>query len=644
MPSQHTTRRSIAALLIGVVSSAIFAADPDVQILASGGQTVYRVVIAETPSPQVKAVAEDFVQIFAQMTGATIPLVRDSAPMQDREIIIGPSRHLDNLAMYIDWDKLGEEGYVIRTHQPGGHLALFGGPKGGTRNAVYTFLDEHLGCRFYSPALNVIPKIPNLTLGVMHVEEIPVFEARMMNGCQQLDAYWASRNRMNYFTRSGRHGLPGRGPWEFDWKTLQTHPMVADSWFFAGCPEQKYPAHRGVDDIHGNEEIHSLHKDMLLPSALFETHPEYFAFRHKDASLGDDRRNVRHGNCPTGEGAFEIIVENAKAWLRSNPEARMVSVSQVDRYYACACLRCQAAYQQRDGRWTQPTAPDGRPVRPSAERNRWTEGNVREAAVWFDFINRAAGEIYEEFPDVYVHTLAYYWTRYPVENWKPAPNLIVDYEFLWDCRYHSIAQCPHNEELNGFWTTLRQWLKKGVKVHVWDGVYYHSVIPWPFFTEHRNLRYKEFAMAGVHGVRVHMGFGAQQWLGDLRAYLHVKLLWNPDFNFNAGIAEYCRHAYGPAAEPMLRYVFETQDPANYVWLDWHLGYKGKRPPGFHRIPSDLVKPEVVAHWDTLFQQAQDAAADNADCLTRVERQLKYHNMYKDYIKRGIVKVTEEERR
>ena len=60
------------------------------------------------------------------MTGAKIPLVTDAEPMGAHEIIIGPSKHLDELAMYIDWKVLGEEGYVIRT-QPG-HLALFGGP------------------------------------------------------------------------------------------------------------------------------------------------------------------------------------------------------------------------------------------------------------------------------------------------------------------------------------------------------------------------------------------------------------------------------------------------------------------------------------------------------------------------------------
>lgn len=106
--------------------------DPDELVLAQDGSSDYRVVIAESPDPQVKAVAADFIQIFREMTGAELALVDDAGPMGGHEILIGPSRHLDEVAMYIDWEALGEEGYVIRTRSPsplhpgGPHLALFG--------------------------------------------------------------------------------------------------------------------------------------------------------------------------------------------------------------------------------------------------------------------------------------------------------------------------------------------------------------------------------------------------------------------------------------------------------------------------------------------------------------------------------------
>ena len=616
---QLTLCKACAWLAVGVLLSTARAADPDALILAREGRTEYRVVIAESAEPQVKAVAADFVQIFRQMTGAEIPLMTDAEPMAAHEIMIGPSTHLDELAMYVDWAALGDEGYVIRTQ--GAHLALFGGPRGGTRNAVYTFLDEHLGCRFYSPELNFVPARPELAIGVTHVEAVPVFEARNVNVAQSADPYWSSRNRVNYIYRQARHWLPKEEQDAFSMAEFATHPMVAGSWFFAGCPVPKPSRHRGVDDVHGEEEIHSLHKDMLLPSALYEEHPDYFAFRHEDGIQGDGRRNVRHGNCPTSEGAYKVILENAKQWLRREPWARIISVSQVDRYYACACPRCLKAYEERAGVFTQPLRPDDSPVRPS--RNRWTAGNAREAAVFLDFVNRAADEIHEEFPDVYIHTLAYYWTRYPPDNWEPTDKLIIDYEFLMECRYHSIGQCPFNEDVYGFWTTLRRWTKKCAHVHIWDSCYGHSVAPYPVL-KYRELFYREMAMAGVDGIRIHMCGGPNQWLGELRAYIYAKLIWNPDYDIAAGIAEYCRHAYGKAAAPMLQYVLDTQDPASYELEDWS---RGAKVPGGHIIPSDRVKDDVLKRWDQLFEDAAAAVADDQASLERVQVQRKSHTVY-----------------
>ena len=51
-----------------------------------------------------------------------------------------------------------------------------------------------------------------------------------------------------------------------------------------------------------------------------------------------------------------------------------------------------------------------------------------------------------------------------------------------------------------------------------------------------------------------------QWLGELRMYLYAKLLWNPDYDVFAGIAEYCTHAYGAAGEMMHRYLRSVGKP------------------------------------------------------------------------------------
>ena len=606
-------------LLLSASCRVAYSADPDALTLAHDGRTTYRIVIAEDASARVNAVAKDFQGIFREMTGAAIPLVTDEEPMGEREIIIGPSKHLDNLAMYIDWDALGEEGYVIRTHGP--HLALFGGPLGGTRNAVYTFLDEHLGCRFYGRDLNFIPKNPDLTIGILHVEEVPYLEARNPNAVWVGVPLWALRNRINMF-----HGAQAVH-WLYETETFQEEveawmkfandPRLAGFWFFGGNPNRK-PRH--------NDELHTLDRDMLVPSSLFEEHPDYFSLRK---GLHDDKRHPDNGICPTAPGLVEVVAENAKDWIREAPYARIISVSMADRYYACGCPRCLERYQKEKDKWayTQPTKPDGTPTRPS--KNRWIAGNAREAGVFLDFVNRVVDEIHKDFPDIYVHTFAYYWTRYVPDDWQPTDKLIIDLEPLVECRYHSLGQCEHNEEVYGYWTILRRWTKKSKHVWVWDDCYGYSVKPSPVF-KHRNLYYQELRAAGVKGVLAHMCGGADQWIGELRAYIYAKLMWNPDYNIHAGIAEYCTHAYGGASEPMLQYIHETQDPSNYLGTDWEAGSYTK-VAGLHELGDTKtiahVKPEALARWGKLFDEAEAAVAEDAASLDRVRVQHKRHKRY-----------------
>ena len=242
--------------------------DPDRLVLAQNGRSSYRVVIAQEPTPQVEAVARDFVELFGRITGAVIPLATDGTPMTDHEIVIGPGRHLERLALHIDWDALGEEGYVIRTANR--HLVLFGGPRGGTRNAVYTFLDEHLGCRFYSPEFTVIPMNKDLAIDPLHIEKVPVFNARNVNVVQAADPRWASRMRLNLLFRQASFWLPEDQAKKWSWTQYTSSPFLAGTWFFAGRPER---IRRHYVDIH------TLHEKMLLPSSLFEAHSDYFAFR-----------------------------------------------------------------------------------------------------------------------------------------------------------------------------------------------------------------------------------------------------------------------------------------------------------------------------------------------------------------------------
>ena len=607
--SLRKTHLLIVGSLLGTFACNALADNPDALTLARNGRTTYRAVIAQDASLEVKAVAKDFQKIFREMTGATLPLGTDDKPMGEREIIIGPSKHLDNLAMYIDWDALGEEGYIIRTRGP--HLALFGGALGGTRNAVYAFLDEHLGCRFYGRDFSVIPKRSDLSIGILHVEETPAIRARYVNGVWAGNPLWASRMRLSCFLQDAVHWVRKYETFadETDaWEKFARGPALAGSYFYAGNPERR-PRHA--------DEFHTLGRDMLVPSSLFEEHPDYFALRN---GLHDDKRDPDNGICATAPGLVEVVAENAKDWIRRAPYARIISVSMADKYYACGCARCMKEREKEKWTYTQAVKPDGSHTRPA--RTRWLAEGVQAAGVFLDFVNRVADEIHKEFPDILVHTFAYYWTDYPPENWEPARNLVIDLAPLQMCRYHSLGQCEHNEQTYGYWTKLRLWTKTCPRVWVFDYAYGNSERPAPIF-KHRGLHYRELAMAGVDGVMVHMCGGADQWLGELRAYVYAKLMWDPDYDVFAGIEEYCGNAYGTASEAMLTYILETQDPANYERPP--MDKRRIKLPGYHNLGE--VKSEALSRWQKLLDDGAALAGNDPRSLARVETQRRCNEAY-----------------
>lgn len=529
--------------------------------LARDGQSDYRVAIAQDAEQPIPAATQEFVHFFEKITGVTLPIVTDDQPMSDREIIIGPSQHLDNLATYIDWDTLGREGYVIRT--VGDHLLLFGGPGRGTINAVYTFLDEHLGCHWYTPTFNVIPRNPGLAIDVIHVENVPDFESRAMSCINAADPAWASRNRINSFNASMGWGLPS-----CDFTNVNkflADPRLTNTLKFA----MNTVSYRSG---YAPTWVHTLAENQLLPAKYFKEHPEYFGLDEHG------KRNVEITPCLTNPNVLDIVVESARKWLRQTPGANIISISQADQpqYDFCHCTNCTIAGKTFTYKLT--TNPLG--VFPYAKLPSWTnpellrptwdpatsetQSPVRATGVLLEFLNRLATNVESDHPHIFIHTLAYYWTKYPPDDIKLDPNVIVDFAPLNACHYHTFADCSYNEGFKGLWTAIRRWTQASSHTWVWLYDSRTPMDPRPTL-DHLSLQLNELAMAGVAGVYMFTyEFRRYSWLNDLRSYLFAKLLWNPEYDMAKGTQEFADAYYGRAAQPILAYVRSTQESENYV--------------------------------------------------------------------------------
>jgi len=179
-------------------------------VLVENGQARAQVVVADTAPPLVRDAAADFVRVVKRLSGAELALVVESKsdPSSSR-VLIGACnvpRDLEADPAVIKGDG-AYAGYVIAC----GHnvLTLAGNSPAGTANAVYGFLQDQLGVRWFLP-LEIFEITPQLkTVAVPEVRRVvtPSFVCRYgWASWQGENKAWARRNRVS--DREGGYAVP----------------------------------------------------------------------------------------------------------------------------------------------------------------------------------------------------------------------------------------------------------------------------------------------------------------------------------------------------------------------------------------------------------------------------------------------------
>ena len=163
-------------------------------LLVKGGKSSYRICVSDTASPSEKHGAEELQKFVEQMSGARLPIVTDADKPEGELVLVGNSTLIRPFASTIPFEKLGSEGFVLRTEA--NRVLIVGGRQRGTMYGVYTFL-EKLGCRWFTRDLSVIPKKPTLVVEPFDEIERPAFEYREPFFREASDKDWAARNKVN---------------------------------------------------------------------------------------------------------------------------------------------------------------------------------------------------------------------------------------------------------------------------------------------------------------------------------------------------------------------------------------------------------------------------------------------------------------
>ena len=265
--------------------------------LAKGARTRYSVVISPEASPAVKHLAGEFVNDLKQMCGANFPIVTGAA--SGHEIFIGPSDAMSAAFPEVNLQELPEEGFVIRSQ--GQNLALAGHDDRGTLYAVYTFLEEHLGARWYAPDATVLPTRHTIVISSLNEKQSPAFAYR-------------DTDEHIVFTSA-----------EWDAHLKLNGESVPDD-----------PDYGGINRLfNGAENFYQL----VPPSKYFAAHPEYYSLingKRKDA--GDSQLDLSNPN------VFRIVTDQLVAEARQDPKLLTLGFSPNDAGDgSCQCDLCKAS-------------------------------------------------------------------------------------------------------------------------------------------------------------------------------------------------------------------------------------------------------------------------------------------------------------
>ena len=531
--SRH--ERAFYAVVLTVVLGTCVGSEALAQALIADGKSDYVIVLPATPQPAETTAAQELQEHLAQVTGVKLPVASEQEVAAGaKQICVGPSARARQILPSLDVAQLGPDGIVMKT--AGTNLVLAGQGSRGSLYAVYTFLEDVVGCRWWTSEENFIPRQAAIKLPSLDVTYTPPLRYREAFYRDAFDGKFAARLKCN-----GHH-----------------HRIAAE--------------YGGHDRFAGF--VHTFYP-LLPPKKYFAQHPEWYSL------VKGKRDGERAQLCLTNDAMRAELVRNALARLRSEPQVGVISISQNDWHGRCECDRCKAV-EEEEG------SPSGLMLR---------------------FVNAVAEEIEKEFPAVLVETLAYQYTRQPPRLVKPRRNVVVRLCSI-ECSFAQTLADPHNEK---FRADIEGWSRIAPQLFVWDYVtnFSNYILPHPnlrvlapnvrFFVDHHVVGLFEQGDAG-------------STVGDfvrLRAWLLAHLMWNPQLDEKALVAEFLKGYYQAAAPHLSAYLDVIQEAG--ARSDKHLGC-------FLADTSKWLTLDDLNQATRLFDQALKSVTSDPVLESRVRRE------------------------
>ncbi len=250
-------------------------------ILAENSNTDYEIVIPGFSDSIVLKAAQELQVYLEKISGTQLNIIhQESIKIQKKKIFVGmPSSN----SMHSD---MTEHQIVIKNNNK--DLYIAGGSSESTLYAVYVFLEEYLGCRWYSPTVENVPETDKIIL------ELP------------LDYTYTPE----ITTRTVHSRL------------FYNYPDFAN---------KLKVSHEAFPNYVPTARVHTFHR-FMPEDHFYKNHPEYYAMR--------GNRRLPTQLCLTNPDVLRIVIDSVRVYFERFPDAEVISVSQDDNTQYCECDNC----------------------------------------------------------------------------------------------------------------------------------------------------------------------------------------------------------------------------------------------------------------------------------------------------------------
>lgn len=286
-------------LVLSLLLSALWGMGIDI---VRDGKAVAPVYIEAAAPVADRNAAAELVAYVKRMTGVELPVVHE-LPTAGNRILIGSSKPVQEIAGIGDFAKLRAD-EILLLSPDSRTLIIAGEGHRGALYAVYSLL-EICGVRFWSPTLEFVPSVKELSVKEMNHRYAPPFALReSFSETAKQGRSWCAKVKLN-----------------------------GDMWL----PE--IPEASG-----GSRKMdmrQSLANDYLKAKDFFATHPEWYAWREKENARSPKQI------CMTNHQALEQLVKEVKRDLAAEPDREFISVALPDNDIGCECANCKKIQQEQ---------------------------------------------------------------------------------------------------------------------------------------------------------------------------------------------------------------------------------------------------------------------------------------------------------